>query len=1777
MAYSDTPFSEQLDQVKDQFQDLSTTLEEVCENLKKPGSPPPPEILEEIINSANNIFKELKSCVTEWAKSAQMPDIPDAQDLDSIKAIMTFSKKIVSHQHLQDEENEKVLADINRALSIEHAEEGESFEGLEQFRRDLNNLKSRVSTPPVSDKGQNDRTQILKNKHLINDLFTLLECEDTLDDKRHSQIYEIISKKYGRTFASAATRGNLIFTEIIDTEVPQPLPPDTREKPDEPEPERADDLPIDEQAEVQQEKTESEDVPDKDGIVPEVATEDNLPSEIHPDSSDESDASDVEGIQLTSAEKIEVEIAVALEQGRFGIAYHLARATPGVLPGSQAVKFVASNYVTDENSPVAPELPSNLAERMMVEVPEILNQKPNLIQHSYAALITSASLASALIAPGEPVAQLLDSLEFHLGDMPSLRTLAQTVAETSRTGVYISVEQLHGGDSFKQWTQDAQALQKKGEDWIGDERQSRIHYAPANRVWHRILAVWEEENRPSIGRLFELLSEPVEKIDIKAIASVVRHWRQNDAREIANIDQAFRPAQAVPNPIDGNAHASLMSKIKEALDFADHWDKLLKGRPNEGQGFDTKVVNKLRNAVHEHGENALLEVVRLKTPIARRAQNLVQHYLDKFKDADSQVPDSLRLRDLLNGDLLADPSVQLDNTGRPKDPVETELLLRLAKQDEPDFQIGIMKRAEDGDFLGAYEALDFVERSRRLGEEDIAHVRNKVEDLRSLVVQEIETKSSTTGDRLDVAYARGILTAEEKDELRGWIPNADFSVVDNFKQFFDALDFVSEQIFTANQKRRDELNQRLSPLENVPPEAEKRIEEAIQHSRFIVAEDYIERIEHNDALPESETETRSFDHFFPEFVKKYADFQNETSDAITRIKDALKHRECAGPVDATHLSDDTVLNGLGLIDAWLDLYTNMNKMQVKNFMRKFGFKDVDVTLEQPSFGERVFTLEVGLIADRRKAQLPDFGSRARGRYRLVAIHNRFTADTISQAAGEWSADGHPPNIVLFFNFLDEAERRLLAQQFGSGELRPTVVLDDALVTFLAMRPADQWIGTFFDCASAFTFAQPFDPNAAEVPPEMFFGRKNERDKIVAMGVNMTHFVYGGRRLGKTALLMDIAREYQSRGSDQLGLFLSLRGLGIGVNQPTDKLWSLFAKELAQYSIVVHTASRFETIADSVKRWLEESKERRILFLVDEADAFLAADRELRQGQRYRVLEQLKRLMDDTERRFKVVFAGLHNVQRTARDPNTPFAQLGDPVRIGPMLPETDPNEINNLIRDPLEALGYRFTSDDSLIHIAAAMNYYPALVQQFCKDLLNRLCVTRSDKGPPYEICPEVVDEVFGSAETRDRIRNLFSWTIQLDPRYEFLTYLIAGKSFGDNDARINSVPFNDIVEEALNEKTGWPQGFELDSSYEMFEVLLDEMVGLGILREVAGKESKEFTIRTRNLRMLLGRDDEIARRFSDAKNLRPPSKPDPSQFRRILCDGRLSSLTAVHEDMLFSSKSGVGLIFGTYLAGLDRVRESLEEVKTQELSLKLYDTDVASLDSQLHQVAQGRAPGVHIVFVDVHGVGNTDLTQLIKEALEFVGGLQSSQRTIRPVFLGGPSEAWAWLESQADPSTQKAELWEIWLKPCAKGFAHAWLLDQEANAHEDLQRHGGPSICALWPVVVEAAAGRPHIKTMAEATNLALDNGAIVSDVHDVPVVKRVLRLLSDLHPNAMTTDMFSDPELVEDQGNQVSMEEASRIFDWASRLGVVRGEKKNGYCLDTAYAMGLKMIFEE
>ena len=1522
------------------------------------------------------------------------------------------------------------------------------------------------------------------------------------------------------------------------------------------------------------------------------------------DATAEDDAAVSDDSEDFSTKRIEAEVATAIERGRFGLAYHLALATPEVLPSANAIKLVACNYVTDESAPVDADL-HVFATELKNEAEAVLNKGPNqLIQSSYAVLIAAAALTPARIAPGGPVAQLLSFLEPHVDympldylpphgeDVPPLRKLVKTAAEVSMKGIDLPVELLRDDDSLEKWIKKARALQSETRSWIEKEQKAKLRFQPATRVWQRILDVWDKNGRASIGRMFEeLLEEPYVGIDTGRVSEIAEYWRSNREKEIDRINREIRNI-ASGKKIEGSARVDLRSKIDEAITFSHRWRKLLEARPDNRSEFHTKQAKILRDAVRDHAAASIEKidvdgnVGELAAPIARRAVELIERYVAMFEDpaVDEPAP-PISLPDLLNGDLLANPNIDFDDTGRPSEtPVNVDLLLDLANQDKPDFKKAAIVRARRGDFLGADKAIEFAKLGRSIDDKSADSARDILEVERTRVHQRFKDKVGETSNRLDAAYARGDLSLKTVEQLRGRIPPDDFSRTGQFEPLFETLDQIDEKVNDARQKRREEILQALAKLKNASQEDRKRIETALDEDRFQVANEFVGRIERKEELPKPEAESnRPFDRFFPNFVEEYAAFRGETTDAFEQVRRAVENREHMGPIDATRLSEDATRDSVHFLKKWTALRDGRAGVDtLSTLMSALGFKDAKVERGSDGRmigGERVFTLQATPVADRSVAQLPDFGSHAKGRYRLLTIRDRVTEEAIIQEAGKRSADGGPPNIVLFLNFLDTVARRALARAFSSGRHHPTLVLDEALVAFVAAWSGDR-LGAFFDCASAFAFAQPFDPDAAEVPPEMFFGRATERKKILATSGDMTHLVYGGRRLGKTALLSNIAREYRIESPDRLVLFVNLKPSGIGENRQTEDLWRLFAERFAEHEIVKSQTFRHDSINKDVKHWLDENPNRRILLLVDEADAFLEADQ--RSEPSYRVLEQIKGLMEETERRFKVVFAGLHNVQRTARDPNTPFAHLGEPVQIGPMLPETDDDAINNLIRSPLEALGYRFDSADSVIRIAAETNYYPALAQQFCKELLRNLRENggaRGEMGPPYTISKVTLDRVFESKETRDRICNLFSWTIQLDPRYEFLTYLIARKSFNSEDAQLRPVPIVDIRDTALSE---WPQGFESDSSFWMFEVLLEEMVGLGILREVEDEENKGkgYAIRTRNLRMLLGNDDQIELRFLDAKDRPAPPTFDPAQFRNNLKDGTPSSLTADQGHRLLSGRDRnvVGLVFGTRLAGLDRVGEALEQAAQQAAKGKdtrLHKSDPASLGSLLRQVTRSRKAGIDIILIDTRKAWTPES---VNAALAFVARHKAQKRIIRPVFLCGPTQAWEWLNGSR-PAWKKrdVELQDIWLGPCAKDFARRWLTDREAPAYKCLE-NPDHTVDLPWPVVLGAAARKEPPESMADAVSLAVGDEGLVSDVFVTPRIKTAFRAWlaysSDAH---LTADDLSDLSgLLQDTASEMSPEEVIRFFDWADRLGLVHKDGQ-GYRLDSAYAAGLGTMFKE
>ena len=90
-------------------------------------------------------------------------------------------------------------------------------------------------------------------------------------------------------------------------------------------------------------------------------------------------------------------------------------------------------------------------------------------------------------------------------------------------------------------------------------------------------------------------------------------------------------------------------------------------------------------------------------------------------------------------------------------------------------------------------------------------------------------------------------------------------------------------------------------------------------------------------------------------------------------------------------------------------------------------------------------------------------------------------------------------------------------------------------------------------------------------------------------------------------------------------------------------------------------------------------------------------------------------MERSDRRFKPVFAGLHQVQRFHGLPNTPVVHGGADILIGPLKDK----DARALVRDPLYALGYRFENDETMWRLLLHTNYQASLIQIVCNSLVD--------------------------------------------------------------------------------------------------------------------------------------------------------------------------------------------------------------------------------------------------------------------------------------------------------------------------------------------------------------------------------------------------------------------------------------------------------------------------
>lgn len=643
--------------------------------------------------------------------------------------------------------------------------------------------------------------------------------------------------------------------------------------------------------------------------------------------------------------------------------------------------------------------------------------------------------------------------------------------------------------------------------------------------------------------------------------------------------------------------------------------------------------------------------------------------------------------------------------------------------------------------------------------------------------------------------------------------------------------------------------------------------------------------------------------------------------------------ESDGPL---HVDEDRRRAGAAFISLFLDAIPSRSRKapdapKLRELFEEIGFENVKVHDLKGISRANAWTGNMSgkIRSDGSWFLPPTFGSKALAGYRLVIGGPDALPENIVKAL---TAD--TPSIIILSGVADIPRRQELAERLRGGAY-PALLIDEALIAFAAARRETR-ARSIFECGLPYGRVEPYITDAGQLPPEMFYGRTEEIRKIMSRTADGC-LVYGGRQLGKSALLGHVARIYHSPEDDRIVVRREVKSLGN--SEPTSAIWNHITSMLGPEVIKPSSRSAAD-IARDLRAWTHERPKGQIICLFDEADHFMDADTR----DDYPELSRLKELMEDTGRAFKVVFAGLHNVQRIRKQPNSPLAHLGSPVCIGPLnRSEDDRRAAYDLVIQPMRAAGFRFESQKAVEDILAWANYYPSLVQEYAKGLIATNHGVGSGKsyslpgdGPLWVIPTSDLFEHRGFAQIASRVREKFHFTLDLDPRYALVAYTLARLSVEGEEqkALVTGYLPEDLLEEA---KHFWPKHSQVPSPAS-FEPLLDELFDLGVLGRQAPANTRRYryVLRTREVAAMLGSADDIAHALDAIEHKDPTVAYDRSIHRRRYATGAQSSshgwayapLSDIQIERLFDRDSDpIHIICGLDLLDLSRTETALRRI----------------------------------------------------------------------------------------------------------------------------------------------------------------------------------------------------------------------------------------------------------
>ena len=1404
-------------------------------------------------------------------------------------------------------------------------------------------------------------------------------------------------------------------------------------------------------------------------------------------------------------------IWLALEQKHIGIAYHLARLGVHGVSADLLAALALAKYIGSPQSPLAQRYEEHLSKVSDLHGSDVADKD------ALALLLFGATAQPALFAPGTSALQRLQGLQWE-SPLAQVAAVATRVASHCQRLQQVGLD-IHGvpllldGEELKRQIDECRGAVNEA---LQAAKLHRFRFTPVARVWQSWL-------RPGgfIHEIDEAVSKPPTKSGLLRIEELTSHYT-NEKKFMSYVHETNGKTKNRSSDIDKNAVNDLRHSLEDLMIRVEALSELmgtqLARRPDFVNRTLAALAGDLRVAVknwekdtksffESASANSRIALAYAKGAIVRLADIFARNIKDKeIFEADA----------VLSSDVLLIPEASVDIDGHIEDDdIALEVLLRYPEGCSTTLEDAFGERCRRRDVVGAHltaKWMDLVsdpawEDSQDALDQLVTEERGQVEGTKKRLIAGVES-----------AYVRGQIDRGARDKLAALVLDRPGESMASLVRVLNRYQRIESSLTEAQDRVSAELREQIAHIEGMTDEGGKLLLEAALDGNAVVVHEVLARARKGEAV--THTVDDSVDHL-----------EAFLAVAPKIVSDQLSIQKSKGGKPSN------------LIEPWYAL-ARRNKSVEKHLASLFtalGFDAVRVELKDGTN----FGVKARPLMDRGLCPSYQYGSSAAGRYEVILNHGA-GADSLMQSMPD--ARGQVVSIMLHFDHLGDDRRWL--REWSNERGQRVIILDETLLLYLSTVTTGR-LRAFFDCTLAFAFIDPFVTTASLLPPELFFGRAREREGI--MDAYGSCFVYGGRQIGKTALLRAAEAAFHRPAEGHIARWIDLKANEIGLEKDPGAVWEVLWGQLERAGVIAHGTKApsgrpalLDRLRTLVEDWMKKDSDRRLLLLLDEADAFLELDA------RSDFIEstRLKAIMESSSRRFKVVFSGLHNVLRTTERANHPLAHFGEPICVGPLLDGGDWQEALALVREPLWAMGCRFDSDAPVLQILAQTNYYPSLIQLIGAELARYVREMRH--GVPYVVSVESVGDLLRRGTVRDAIRQRFQLTLQLDNRYEVIAYAMAfelGDSDRDHDAGLRREDIFEKVQE------WWAEGFvERGTRNPMpirsFDALLHEMVGLGVLRQVEdGTQGSRYTLRNLNILPLLGTETEIMQALERQRDV--PKLFEPASFRARVKGGasRRGVLTFAQEDRL--QTAGVAVIAGNVAAGIQEIPGFLDERLSQGL---LRTTPRFSEPSAFEKYLNKRRPSdrrVYLVSAD-----NPWGVPWIKAA---VGALRRMQlgRLIRVAFVATPTTLWRTLEDLESEGGVGEDLDWIDILPWDRTCLERWCDDLNLGVdplHVDslMEKTGG------WDLLLQK-----FDRSAAKSWESRIDDldGVVVSEREELlrklgledEVALSQMRVIME-YDGSTEEDMWGYEEIQRTEGKSKVAESAlRRRLLWATRVGLV------------------------